>query len=144
MSNVITIKHGSSVPTVDKLKPYELGYVSGGALYINNNGTIAQVTDPKTIGIIDNNNRLKIPFITGTSTNLDKFMVCNSSGVVYYKTAANTLSELGALPLAGGTLTGNLTVNGAIIVGTDNYGTTDPNTAKKQGVVGQLYFVVTG
>lgn len=149
MANTIQIKHGSSVPTTSNLAPFELGYVKDGALYINNDGTIAQLTDPKTIGIIDANNRLKIPSITAVSsgTNLDKFLVCNSSGVVYYKTAENALIELKALPLAGGTVTGatsfngSLTANGALIVKKDiSYGDSKPNDS--DGQLGQLFFVL--
>jgi hypothetical protein len=38
--NTIKIKHGTSAPTVSNLTPFELGYVKGGALYINNDGAI--------------------------------------------------------------------------------------------------------
>jgi hypothetical protein len=83
-------------------------------------------------------------------------LVANSTGIVYYKTPANIRSEIGAFASAGGTVTGAttfdstvtisglLTANGAIVVDSDSYGTTNPNDAGKTGVVGQLYFVVTG
>jgi hypothetical protein len=38
--NTIKIKHGTKAPTASDLAPFELGYVKGGALYINNEGTI--------------------------------------------------------------------------------------------------------
>lgn len=41
-------------------------------------------------------------------------------------------------------VSGTLTANGSIIVDTDSYGNTNPNDAGKAGVVGQLYFVITG
>ena len=44
MANTIQIKHGSTIPTIDNLSPYELGYVHNGELYINNNGVIVQLT----------------------------------------------------------------------------------------------------
>ena len=84
-----------------------------------------------------------MPAIAATTSNTNRILVADSSGIVYYKTAANILSEIQALPLAGGTLTGPTTLDGAIIVGSDNYGTINPNDAGKIGVIGQLYFVLT-
>lgn len=143
MSNTIQIKHGSSVPTTSNLAPFELGYVKSGALYINNDGAIQQLTGLAASGLVNSSNYLKLPAIASTTSNTNRILVASSSGVVYYKTAANILSEIKALPLAGGTLTGSTTFNGAIIVGSDNYGTTNPNDAGKTGEIGQLYFVLT-
>lgn len=44
MSNTVLIKHGTSTPTTDNLQKYELGYKHSGDLYINDNGTIVQLT----------------------------------------------------------------------------------------------------
>ena len=143
MANTICIKHGSSVPTTSNLAPFELGYVKDGALYINNDGTIQQLTGLAASGLVNSFNYLKLPAIAAITSNTNRILVTDSSGVVYYKTAANILSEIQALPLAGGTLTGPTTLDGAIIVGSDNYGTINPNDAGKIGVIGQLYFVLT-
>ena len=59
MSNTIKIKHGSRAPSVNDLYPYELGYVQNGALYINNNGGIAQLTDPRLITLITDDDYFK-------------------------------------------------------------------------------------
>lgn len=147
--NTIKIKHGSGNPD-GKLQPYELGFRDDtGALYINNGTNAIQLTGLAATGLVNSNNYLKLPAVTATTSNTGKILVSDSSGIVYYKTAANILSEIKALPLAGGTLTGattfsnTLTANGAIVVGSNNYGTTNPNDAGKTGVVGQLYFVLT-
>ena len=153
--NTILIKHGTGVPGAGKLQNYELGYVNGGALYIGYNNQSVQLTDPKTIGLVNANNYLQLPAVTATTSNTGRILVCDSSGIVYYKTAANIRSEIGALSTGGGTISGNLTVsgkltaNGTIVVDTDSYGYKDPNTAGTNGAAlsgttGQLYFVVTG
>lgn len=156
MANTIQIKHGSSVPTTSNLAPFELGYVKGGALYINNDGTIIQLTGLAATGLVNANSYLKLPTIAATTTNTGKILVCDDDGVVYYKTPSNILSEIGALSAGGGTIdgdliiSGKLTANGTIVVDSDSYGNYDPNGVPgdsskpaKDGVVGQLYFVVT-
>lgn len=143
MSNTIKIKHGDKVPTTSNLAPFELGYVKDGALYINNDGTIQQLTGLAASGLVNSLNYLKLPAVDEIISNTNRILVANSIGVVFYKTAAGILSEIEALPLAGGTLTGPTTFNGAIIVGSDNYGITNPNDEGKTGEIGQLYFVLT-
>lgn len=150
MTNTIKIKHGASAPTNTQLSEYELGYVHNGALYINNGGTITQLTGLAATGLVGTNNYLKLPAITSTTSNTGRILVADSSGVVYYKTPANILSEIGALSTANGgtiakdlTVTGKITANGTIVVNNKSYGTTDPNTAGIAGTLGQLYFVVT-
>lgn len=44
MSNTIKIKHGETVPTMDDLQPYELGYHNQ-KLYINNGYKISSLTE---------------------------------------------------------------------------------------------------
>ena len=149
MSNTIQIKHGSSAPTPSNLAPFELGYVKGGALYINNDGTITQLTGLAATGLVNANSYLKLPVVTSTTSNTGRILVADSAGIVYYKTPANILSEIGALSTDGGTISGNLTIsgkltaNGTIVVDNDSYGTTNPNDAGITGTVGQLYFVLT-
>lgn len=149
--NTIKIKHGSSAPTTSNLAPFELGYVKGGALYINNDGTITQLTGLAATGLVNANSYLKLPAVAATTSNTGRILVTDSTGIVYYKTPANILSEIGALSTANGgtiakdlTVTGKITANGTIIVNNKSYGTTDPNTAGITGTLGQLYFVVTG
>ena len=151
MANTIQIKHGSSVPTTSNLAPFELGYVKGGARYINNDGTITQLTGLAATGLVNANSYLKLPAVAATTSNTGRILVTDSTGIVYYKTPANILSEIGALSTANGgtiakdlTVTGKITANGTIIVNNKSYGTTDPNTAGITGTLGQLYFVVTG
>lgn len=151
MANTIQIKHGSSVPTTSNLAPFELGYVKDGALYINNNGAIVQLTGLAATGLVNANSYLRLPAVTPTTSNTGRILVADSTGIVYYKTPANILSEIGALSTANGgtiakdlTVTGKITANGTIIVNNKSYGTTDPNTAGIAGTLGQLYFVITG
>ena len=56
MANTICIKHGSSVPTTSNLAPFELGYVKDGALYINNDGAIQQLTGLAATGLVNSSN----------------------------------------------------------------------------------------
>lgn len=148
--NTILIKHGSSAPTTSILAPFELGYVKGDALYINNNGIIQQLTGLAATGLVSSNNYLKLPAVTSTTSNTGRILVADSSGIVYYKSPVNIRSEIGALSTSGGTISGDLTIsgkltaNGTIIVDTDSYGTTNPNDAGITGTTGQLYFVITG
>lgn len=151
MANTIKIKHGASVPTNTQLSEYELGYVRNGALYINNGGTITQLTGLAATGLVNSNSYLQLPAITATTTNTDRILVADDAGIVYYKTATDILSEIGALSTANGgtiakdlTVTGKITANGTIVVNDKSYGTTDPNTAGITGTLGQLYFVITG
>lgn len=149
--NTIKIKHGSGDPS-GKLQPYELGFRDDtGALYINNGTNTVQLTGLAATGLVNSNNYLKLPAVISTTNNTGKILVADSTGIVYYKTPANILSEIGALSTANGgtiakdlTVTGKITANGTIIVNNKSYGTTDPNTANIAGTLGQLYFVITG
>lgn len=102
-------------------------------------------------GLVNANSYLRLPAVTSTTSNTGRILVADSTGIVYYKTPANILSEIGALSTANGgtitkdlTVTGKITANGTIIVNNKSYGTTDPNTAGIAGTLGQLYFVITG
>lgn len=149
--NTIKIKHGSGDPT-GKLQAYELGFRDDtGALYINNGTSTVQLTGLAATGLVNANSYLKLPVVASTTSNTGRILVADSTGIVYYKTPANILSEIGALSTANGgtiakdlTVTGKITANGTIIVNNKSYGTTDPNTAGIAGTLGQLYFVITG
>ena len=143
MSNTIQIKHGSSAPTTSNLAPFELGYVKGGALYINNDGTIQQLTGLTATGLVNSSNYLVIPTIPAATEKQSKILVANDSNIVYSRTPAQICSDIGAFPSSGGTVSGTTTFNGAIVVGSSSYGTTNPNDAGITGTVGQLYFVLT-
>lgn len=78
MGNTIQIKNGSSVPKTNQLSPYELGYVQNGALYINNNGKIVQLTDPNVINLINSDNK-----ITKHITLNDATLVINNGSYGY-------------------------------------------------------------
>lgn len=147
--NTIKIKHGSGDPS-GKLQPYELGFRDDtGALYINNGTKAVQLTGLAATGLVSADSYLKLPKVTSTTSNTGRILVADSTGIVYYKTPANILSEIGALSTANGgtiakdlTVTGKITANGTIIVNNKSYGTTDPNTAGIAGTLGQLYFVL--
>lgn len=149
MSNVIQIKNGATVPLTSNLQPYELGYVRGGSLYINNNGAIVQLANPKTADLVNSNNYLVLPTITNANKNTKKFLVCDDDDQVKFRTNAEVRSDIGALSTSGGTISGNLTVTGnltangnltgKLIVSSGNWGASIPTTA---GVNGQLYFVL--
>lgn len=147
--NTIKIKHGSGDPS-GKLQPYELGFRDDtGTLYINNGANTVQLTGLAATGLVDANSYLRLPTVTSTTSNTGRILVADSTGIIYYKTPANILSEIGALSTANGgtiskdlTVTGKITANGTIVVNNKSYGTTDPNTAGIAGTLGQLYFVL--
>lgn len=141
--NTIQIKNGSTVPLNSQLANFELGYVRGGELYINNGGTIVQLTSSAAAGLISDGS-LKLPALNTVDEAQDYILVADDQGKVYSRTPSQICSDIGALSLSGGTITGKTTLNGAIVVGANNYGYTDPNTDGKTGVPGQLYFVITG
>ena len=155
MANTIQIKHGSSAPTTSNLAPFELGYVKGGALYINKDGTIQQLTGLAASGLVNSSNYLVIPTIPAATEKQSKILVANDSNVVYSRTTAQICSDIGAFPSSGGTVSGATTfskqvtisgllaANGAIVVNDSSYGTINPNDAGISGTTGQLYFVVT-
>lgn len=143
MSNTIQIKHGSSAPTPSNLAPFELGYVKSGALYINNDGNIQQLTGLAASGLVNSSNYLVIPTIPAATAKQTKILVANGNNVVYSRTPAQIRSDIGAFASSGGTVSGAATFNGAIVVGSSSYGTTNPNDAGITGTVGQLYFVLT-
>ena len=72
MGNVIQIKNGSETPSINQLTPYELGYVHGGALYINNNGQIVQLTEPQVIGFINANGEINRNVIFNNAVSIGK------------------------------------------------------------------------
>lgn len=156
MANTIQIKHGSSVPTTSNLAPFELGYVKDGALYINNDGIIQQLTGLAASGLVNSSNYLVIPTIPAATAKQSKILVADDNNVVYSRTPAQIRSDIGAFASSGGTVSGAttfskavtisglLTANGAIVVDDSSYGNTNPNDAGITGTVGQLYFVVTG
>ena len=143
MANTIQIKHGSSAPTPSNLAPFELGYVKDGELYINNNGTIQQLTGLAASGLVNSSNYLVIPTIPAATAKQTKILVANGNNVVYSRTPAQIRSDIGAFASSGGTVSGTTTFNGAIVVGSSSYGTINPNDAGITGTVGQLYFVLT-
>lgn len=147
MSNTIQIKHGSGNPA-GKLQPYELGYSDDGCLYIGTDkNTVAKLTDTKVTGLVNSNNYLVLPTITNANSDTDKFLVCDSSGQVKFRTGENILSDIGALSTSGKNATDSLTVNEDLITKTlilkeGNWGNIDPNDAEIAGTNGQLYFVL--
>lgn len=171
MANTIKIKHGASMPTTQQLEPYELGYfvklnpetedyLKSGNLYIrqqlkNNSGLttedkIIQLTGLAATGLVNDNNYLQLPAIAAATSNTGRILVADGT-IVYYKTPADILSEIGALSTGGGTVSGNLTISGKLTANgglvTNSYGKTNPNIANNgqplSGTAGQLYFVVT-
>ena len=123
MSNTIQIKNGSSKPSSSILASYELGYVKGGSLYINNGGTIVELANPKVSALIDSSSGyLKLPSVAATTSNTGRILVANSSNIVYYKTANNLTKELFA--------------SGDTILSSYQYGNSLPSTAP----AGKIFF----
>lgn len=169
MSNRIQIRHGSETPTTDNLVSYELGYVHNGALYINDNGVIAQLTQPDLIGLINNGKITKNQFleINKAENKQNKILVADGNNQLLYRSPNEILADINGFSKSGGTISGdvsisdNLTVNktsifedvltvnsslltnGAVVLKEGvSYGYIDPNEANIPGVKGQIYFVL--
>ena len=148
--NTIQIKNGSTIPLNSQLANFELGYVRGGSLYINNNGNIVQLADPRVVNIIDSDNYLQLPRVDQADFEGNKFLIINGENKVYYRTAEQALSDLGAFPASGGTIDGDVFINKGLFLNEKivlkegiQYGYSNPNVAKIPGVKGQLYFVLS-
>ena len=148
--NTIQIRNGATEPTSSQLANFELGYVRNGSLYINNNGSIVQLADPRVVNIIDSNNYLQLPRVDQADFEGNKFLIINDENKVYYRTAQQALSDLGAFSASGGTISGDVFVNKGLFLNEKivlkegiQYGYSNPNVAKIPGVKGQLYFVLS-
>lgn len=157
MANTIQIKHGATAPNDGALQPYELGYSEDGSLYIGIPSGGSSVT--KKIYDTNINNNIYInskgylaiklrsdcfSFETMyTTTSVYRVAAINSSFQFQTITKDNFIKDLSLLTTSGGAVD-TLEVTNGLIVGEDNYGTDNPNDIGKTGVVGQLYFVVTG
>lgn len=154
MSNIITIKHGNGEPN-GKLLPYELGYRDDtGALYINNGDGAVQLANQKIVKLINSNNYLQLPEVKEANFKANNFLVSSSEKEVYYRTAQQVLSDIGAFSTNGGTISGDvivnaaltakdLLINGKIVLKEGvSYGNLNPIIANIPGVKGQIYFVL--
>ena len=174
MANTIQIKHGSIVPTTSNLAPFELGYVKGGALYINNDGSIQQLTgnvDESLNGLIKDG-RLTISqfeIIPKSEYKQEKVLVTNDDNQLLYREPEEILQDINGYSINGGTINGNVEINGKIttqqeatfnnslsIIGSllangaiilkegVSYGYQNPNDANIPGIKGQIYFLLPG
>lgn len=148
--NTIQIKNGSTVPLNSQLANFELGYVRGGSLYINNNGNVVQLADPRVVNIIDPDNYLQLPRVDQADFQGNKFLIISDENKIYYRTAEQALSDLGAFSASGGTINGDVFINKGLFLNEKivlkegiQYGYSNPNVAKIPGVRGQLYFVLS-
>lgn len=158
MANTIQIKHGSSAPTTSNLAPFELGYVKGGALYINNDGVINQLTSPELINMVSNG-KLSISqfsIINKAQTKEGKILVANNDNQLLYRSPEEILLDIKGFSIDGGTINGETIFaekiilekeaffNGAIILKEGvSFGYVDPNVANIPGVKGQIYIVLS-
>ena len=172
MANTIQIKHGSTIPTINNLLPYELGYVQNGELYINNNGVIVQLTgkvDESLNGLIKDGNLTISQFeiIPKSEYKQEKILVTNDDNQLLYREPEEILQDIRGYSINGGTINGNVEIsgkittqqeatfnnsltiigsllaNGAIILKEGiSYGYRNPNDANIPGVKGQIYFLL--
>lgn len=174
MANTIQIKHGSTIPTINNLSPYELGYVQNGELYINNNGVIVQLTgkvDESLNGLIKDG-RLTISqfeVIPKSEYKQEKILVTNDDNQLLYREPEEILQDINGYSINGGTINGNVEINGKIITQQEatfnnslsiigsllangaiilkegvSYGYQNPNDANIPGIKGQIYFLLPG
>ena len=161
--NTVSIKHGSQAPTAEQLAPYELGYVSGGALYINNGGIIAQLTGPEVNDLVENGKITKSQFktIEKADQKQEKILVADIDNNLLYRTPSEILEDINGYSKHGGDVSGNVNIresldvtgqsifngalmaNGVIVLKEGiTYGYVDPNEANIPGVKGQIYFLL--
>ena len=174
MANTIQIKHGSTIPTINNLSPYELGYVQNGELYINNNGVIVQLTgkvDESLNGLIKDGGLTISQFevIPKSEYKQEKILVTNDDNQLLYREPEEILQDINGYSINGGTINGNVEINGKIttqqeatfnnslsIIGSllangaiilkegVSYGYQNPNDANIPGIKGQIYFLLPG
>ena len=174
MANTIQIKHGSTIPTINNLSPYELGYVQNGELYINNNGVIVQLTDKvdESLNGLIKDGRLTISqfeVIPKSEYKQEKILVTNDDNQLLYREPEEILQDINGYSINGGTINGNVEINGKIttqqeatfnnslsIIGSllangaiilkegVSYGYQNPNDANIPGIKGQIYFLLPG
>ena len=173
MGNIIQIKHGNAIPTIDNLSPYELGYVHNGELYINNNGIIVQLTgklDENLNGLIKDGKLTISQFevINKSEIKQDKILVTNGSNKLLYRTPEEILLDINGFSIDGGVINGDVEVGGTFMVQQEStfnsnlnvdssllangaivlkegitYGFQEPNEAGIPGVKGQIYFLLS-
>lgn len=124
MSNTIQIKHGNTIPTIDNLSPYELGYVHNGELYINNNGIIVQLTgklDENLNGLIKDGKLTISQFeiIPKSEYKQEKLLVTNDDNQLLYREPEEILSDIKGYSIYGGVIDGDVEVNGNFIANED-------------------------
>lgn len=174
MANTIQIKHGSTIPTIDNLSPYELGYVHNGELYINNNGVIVQLTGKlnENLNGLINDGKLTISqfeIIPKSQYKQDKILVTNNDNQLLYREPEEILQDIRGYSINGGTINGNVEINGKITTQQEaifnsslsitgsllangaiilkegvSYGYQNPNDANIPGIKGQIYFLLPG
>lgn len=124
MANTIQIKHGSSAPTTSNLTPFELGYVNGGKLYINEETktedgktehNIVLLTGLSATGLVDENNYLKIPALSAATEKQDKILVADNNNIIKYRTRQEILEDIEGFSNKGGIINGNTEIKGKTI-----------------------------
>ena len=120
MGNIIQIKHGNAIPTIDNLSPYELGYVHNGELYINNNGVIVQLTgklDENLNGLIKDGKLTISQFeiIPKSEYKQEKLLVTNDDNQLLYREPEEILSDIKGYSIYGGVIDGDVEVSGNFI-----------------------------
>ena len=157
MSNTIQIKHGSGIPD-GRLRPYELGYSEDyKSLYIGaplKNGALGKAIPLSDFVPLKSTSQIMIDVQSSTILNLKTssspnpyIAFSNNDGILgYYGINATAkkpvFCDTSSHQIALLNNDGGITVEGALIVGPNNYGSVDPNTAKINGTQGQLYFVI--
>lgn len=174
MANTIQIKHGGTIPTIDNLSPYELGYVHNGELYINNNGIIVQLTgklDENLNGLIKDGKLTISQFgiIPKSEYKQDKILVTNDDNQLLYREPEEILSDIKGYSIYGGIIDGDVEINGKLTTQQEaifnnsltiassllangtiilkegvSYGYENPNDANIPGIKGQIYFLLSG
>lgn len=134
MANTIQIKRGASAPELTQLEPYELGYVKNGNLYIretikDNSGTVISDKIVQLTGKLDENlndlikdGKLTISqfeIISKSVYKQEKILVTNDDNQLLYREPKEILSDIKGYSIYGGTIDGNVEINGSFITNKD-------------------------